>query len=78
MITPHKYLDLNLSLLNMGGVILNIIKETGIIKYDELLNKVISLHGNNATEIFIPALSFLYLMGRIEYKKDIDVIEYIQ
>jgi hypothetical protein len=78
MITPHKYLDLNLSLLSLGGVILNIIKEENVIGYDELLERVISLRGNNATEIFIPTLSFLYLMGKIEYKKDIDIIEFIQ
>ncbi|MDR1897763.1 MAG: hypothetical protein LBR10_13335 [Prevotellaceae bacterium] len=78
MIKPHKYLDLNLSLLNMGGVILNIIKETGVIKYDELLNRVILSRGNNATEVFIPTLGFLYIMGKIDYKKDIDIIEYIQ
>jgi hypothetical protein len=78
MITPHKYLDLNLSLLNMGGVILNIIKKENVIGYDELLERVISLQGNNATEVFIPTLSFLYLMGKIEYKKDIDTIEFIQ
>jgi hypothetical protein len=62
----------------MGGMILNIIKDTGIIKYDELLNKVILSHGNNAIEVFIPTLSFLYIMGKIDYIKDIDAIEYIQ
>jgi hypothetical protein len=77
MIAPHKYLNLDLSLLNMGGVILNIIKEESVIKYDELLERVISLRGNNATEVFVPTLSFLYLMGKIEYQKDMDIIEFI-
>lgn len=78
MITPHKYLDLNLSVLNLGGLILNIIKEDGAVKYDELLNKVILARGDNAKEVFIPTLSFLYLLGKIEYQKDIDTIEYIK
>jgi len=78
MIKPHKYLDLNLSLLNMGGVILNVIKKDGLIKYDELLERIITLRGENATEVFIPTLSFLYLLGKIEYKQEIDTIEYIQ
>jgi hypothetical protein len=78
MISPHKYLDLNLSLLNMGGVILTIIKENGVIKYDELLDKVILARGDNAAGVFIPALGFLYIMGKIDYNKDMDVIEYIQ
>ena len=45
MIAPHKYLDLNLSLLNLGGVILNIIREEGAVKYDDLLEKVILVRG---------------------------------
>jgi hypothetical protein len=78
MIAPHKYLDLNLSLLNLGGVILNIIKEEGAVKYDELLEKVILARGTNAKEVFIPTLSFLFLLGKIEYQKDIDTIEFIK
>lgn len=78
MIAPHKYLDLNLSLLNLGGVILTIIKEDGVIKYDELLDKVILARGINSKEVFVPTLSFLYLLGKIEYQKEIDIIEYIK
>jgi len=78
MIAPHKYLDLNLSLLNLGGVILNIIKEEGAIKYDELLEKVIVARGKSAKDVFIPSLSFLYILGKIKYQKDIDTIEFIK
>ena len=78
MIAPHKYLDLNLSVLNLGGIMLNILKEEGAVKYDELLNRVISARGANAKEVFIQTLSFLYLLGKIEYQKDIDTIEFIQ
>jgi len=78
MIAPHKYLDLNVSLLNLGGVIINVIKEDGAIKYDELLEKVILARGNSAKDVFIPTLSFLYLLGKIEYQKDIDLIEFIK
>jgi len=78
MIAPHKYLDLNLSVLNLGGVILNVAKEEGAIKYDELLERVILARGANAKEVFIQTLSFLYLLGKIDYKKDIDTIEFIK
>lgn len=78
MIAPHKYLDLNLSVLNLGGVILNVVKEEGAIKYDELLERVILVRGANAKEVFIQTLSFLYLLGKIEYQKDIDTIEFIK
>jgi hypothetical protein len=78
MIAPHKYLDLDLSLLNLGGLIIKIIKEDGAVKYDELLERVILARGNSAKDVFIPALSFLYIMGKIEYQKDIDTIEFIK
>lgn len=77
MIAPHKYLDINLSILNLGGIIINIMKDDGAIKYNELLNKVILVRGENAKEVFVQTLSFLFLLGKIEFKKDIDTIEYI-
>lgn len=78
MITPHKYLDLNLSILNLGGVILNVLYEQNAIKYDDLLERVILAHGINAKGVFVQTLSFLYILGKIEYQKDIDTIEFIK
>jgi hypothetical protein len=78
MIAPHKYLDLNLSLLSLGGIALEILQEHGSIKYDELLNAMMSTRGESVKEVFVPTLSFLYLLGKIEYHKDIDTIEYIK
>jgi len=78
MIAPHKYLDLDLSVLNLGGVILNLLKEEEIVKYSELLNRVVLLRGENAKEVFIPAVSFLYLLGKVEYHSDKDTIEYLK
>ena len=77
MIAPHKYLNLNLSVLNLGGLIINTLKEDKVVKYDELLKKVILARGESAKEVFIPTLSFLYALGKIEYRKDIDTIEYL-
>lgn len=77
MISAHKYLDLNISILNLGGIVLQILKKEGVVRYDELLNKLIIARGDNAKDVFIQTLSFLYLMGKIEYQKDIDSIEYL-
>lgn len=78
MITPHKYLDLNLSILNLGGLILAIIKEIGVIKYDELLNRVVLARGDNAKDVFVQTLSFLFILGKIDYQRDIDTIEFLR
>lgn len=75
MIQPHKYLDLNTSILSLGGLILNILKEHNSIKYDELLNKVVISKGIDSERVFIPTLSFLYLLGKLEYRRDLDTIE---
>lgn len=78
MIAPHKYLDLNLSVLNLGGVILLILKEEGAVKFDDLLNRVILARGESAKEVFIPSISFLFLLGKLDYRKDIDTIEFVK
>jgi hypothetical protein len=75
MISPHKYLNLNLSVINLGGVILSILLEQEIMKYDELLERVLLNNGENAKEVFVPTLSFLYSIGKIEYRNEIDSIE---
>ncbi|MBX2956608.1 MAG: hypothetical protein KF846_10640 [Cyclobacteriaceae bacterium] len=75
MISPHKYLDLNLSVINLGGVILNVLLEQELIKYDELLERVLFSNGESAKEVFVPTLSFLYTIGKIEYRQEIDSIE---
>lgn len=77
MITPHKYLDLDLSVINLGAIILQILKQHDVIKYDDLLSEVVSRRGQNAKEVFIPTLSLLYVLGKVEYHKDIDSIEYL-
>ena len=76
MIAAHKYLDLNLSILNLGGIILTIGKQSKIIKYDELLQIVIAERGESAKDVFIPTLSFLYILGKLDYRNEIDAIEF--
>ncbi len=78
MIKPHKYLDLNLSVINLGGIVLSIMQNDVLLKYDELLNKVLLARGEAAKELFLPTLSFLYILGKVEYKKEIDSIELLK
>ncbi len=78
MIVPNKYLDLNLSVVNLGGIILKILQVSEIMKYDDLLDRLIFAQGENAKEVFSPTLSFLYLLGKIQYNKDLDTIELLR
>lgn len=78
MISAHKYLNLDLSVLNLGGIIISALQQHGALKYDELLEKVILATEEKAKHVFIPALCFLYILGKVEYRQDIDTIEYLK
>ena len=78
MIAPNKYLDLNLSVINLGGIILKILQSSGIMRYDDLLDRLIFVQGENAKEVFSSTLSFLYLLGKIQNNKNLDTIELLR
>lgn len=75
MIAPHKYMDIEYSILNIGAIILTILKNRVYITYDELLDDVVLKYGEKSKTIFIPALSFLFLLGKIEYEQDTDMLK---
>lgn len=75
MIVPSKYLNLNLSVINLGGIILKILQTSGMVKYDDLLDRLIFVQGEDTKEVFSSTLSFLFLLGKIQYHKDLDTIE---
>lgn len=74
MIAPDKYTNLNLSIINIGGVILKSLEGCSIQKYEDLENHVISLLGDSSHVLFVPALSFLYAIGKINYQSASDTI----
>lgn len=78
MIAANKYLDLNLSVVNLGGIVLKILQVSKIMKYDDLLDRLIFAQGENAKEVFSSTLSFLYLLGKIQYNRELDTIELVR
>lgn len=78
MITPHKLLDLDYSLLNVAGMIIRALKSAHALAYDELFS-IVTRNGEleRAKYVFPLALGFLYLVEKIEYNKDDDLIELI-
>lgn len=77
MIKPSKYMNLDLSVINIGGMILKSLSTCPIQKYDELEDYVVSLYGDSAKEVFLNSLSFLYLLGKINYRSKADAIQLI-
>ena len=42
MITAHKYLNLDLSVINISALIIDKLKKNSLLKYDELLSLILS------------------------------------
>lgn len=74
MIKPDKYMNLNLSVVNIGGIILKSLSRCPIQKFDDLENLIICQQGENAKYVFNQALSFLFLLGKINYQPSSDTI----
>lgn len=78
MLTPTKHTNLDLSVLNIGGMIIKQLCACPILPYNELEEKVTYLMGDSVKPIFMNALSFLFLLGKINYKPQTDAIELLE
>ncbi len=78
MLKPTKHLDPSFSVLNVAAQTLNILSKQRTIKYDELYDKLYKRFGDdNLRPVFLPSISFLYLLGKIEYHTKNDTFEYL-
>lgn len=77
MIKPHKYLNFNDSVLVVGGKILALLMPSSKIKYNKLLEKLVENGDENVRIVFPEALSFLFLLGKLEYNQATDEVELI-
>lgn len=77
MLKPEKYVKLENNIIYLGSVILSILKEQPCVKYNELLIQLIYKVNDDAKFSYIETLSFLYLIGRINYDEKKDEINLI-
>jgi hypothetical protein len=75
MLKPNKHLDPRFSVLHVGGLIIKALKDRGMLTFDELLAIMMDKTGEKVKEVFLPSLSFLFLMGKIQYHQQIDSFE---
>ena len=78
MLKPTKHLDPAISVLNLAAQSLSILFRHRTIKYEELYDKLEKKFGDGVRPVFLPSVSFLYLLGKIEYHSKNDTFEYIQ
>jgi hypothetical protein len=72
MLKPDKHTNPKFSVFNIAAIMIRHLKEADILKYDELLTSVINESSEKSKELFIQAISFLFLLDKIEYLPDLD------
>lgn len=78
MLKPSKYMDIDLSIINQSSIILRLLINSEVLKYNKLLSMIVKEQGQNAKQSFPLSLSFLFLLGKIEYNPISDELAYIK
>lgn len=76
MLRPTKYSHPDSTVISVSLLLLRALKESRIIEYSELL-KMTKSHISGGENLYIPALSFLFIMGKVRYHQNTDSFEYI-
>ena len=74
MLTPYKHTNVRYSVLYISGIIMREVQQSGIIRYDDLKKSIISQVGKEIGDSFEYSLSFLYLINKISYNQQSDMI----
>jgi hypothetical protein len=75
MLKPDKHTEIKFSIVYLSAVIMKEILENGIIKYDDLKNSLSDKIGKGITENYEYALSYLFILNKIEYIEPLDSIK---
>lgn len=78
MIKGHRYLNLDVSVINVSALIIKKLKKDDFLQYEELLGFVVSVLGKKSKEVFIYALNFLFLVNKIQYLPEMDAFQWQQ
>ncbi|MFC0561939.1 ABC-three component system middle component 8 [Halalkalibacter alkalisediminis] len=76
MLRPDKFTDLNRSLIFAVALLIKVFKENDYkCGYGNLYNALEKQIGDDALYLFLPAVDFLFLLGRVDYDIESDVLE---
>jgi len=77
MLIPTKHIDLEKSVIRIASEVLNDLRRNRMMKYDAVVKLIARrARGDDGDSIVGPALSFLFLLGRIDYHPKNDSFEY--
>jgi hypothetical protein len=77
MLKPDKHLDPRFSVIHIGGLVIKALRETGMMTFNELLAVLMERTDEKVKEVYLPSLSFLFLLGKIQYHPKIDSFELV-
>ncbi|WP_339283787.1 ABC-three component system middle component 8 [Oceanobacillus sp. FSL K6-3682] len=76
MLRPDKFTELNRSLIYVVALLIKLFKENNYkCSYKQLYNALEKQIGDDALYLFLPAIDFLFLLGRVDYDIESDVLE---
>jgi hypothetical protein len=76
MLTPRKHLNLDVSVLRISTIMLRELSKRGVIEIEQMRAVVIRRTGADGELAFLPALAFLFLLGKVDYHLKNDTLEY--
>jgi hypothetical protein len=76
MLTPKKHLNLDVSVLRVSSLMLRELHRHGVVEFEKLRGVVVRRVGPDGELAFLPALNFLFILGKVEYHVKNDTIEY--
>lgn len=76
MLSAKKHLNLDTSVIRIAAIILRELGRKGVVEFEKLRALVLRRVGPDGDVMFLPALSFLFLVGKVEYHLKNDTIEY--
>ena len=76
MLAPRKHLNLDVSVIRIAAIMLRELSKRSVIEMERLRSIVVRRVGPDGELSFLPALNFLYLVGKVEYHIQNDTLEF--
>ena len=74
MLKPHRFMNFDYSVVNVASLVLQCLLERGDYELHNILDYAkVTCEEINEQDVTL-AISFLYLLGKVEYKKEFDLI----
>ncbi len=78
MILPEKYTNCATSIIGVAAQIIRVLDNKGPMTYEAVLSSIKKYSGENCKYEYQNALNFLFLLGKLNYYSDCDMLELIK